>query len=75
MRKKVGNESVLERGKSEQTHRYLTVEHDMKLVFSGNTGRYLNKNSSQSIESSELQQIEENSESIKEANLIDEEIK
>ena len=61
LRKKVGNESILERSKAEQTHRYLTVEHNMKIVFSENTGEYLNKKSEKSIESSNLEQIEENS--------------
>ena len=75
LRKKVGNESVLERSKAEQTHRYLTIEHEMNLVFSENTGEYLNKKPTQSIESSKLQQIEESSENINEANLIDKEIK
>ena len=71
MRKKVGNESILERSKAEQTHRYLTVDHDMKLVFSENTGEYLNKKPEKTIDSSNLRQIEE----IKEGNLIDKEIK
>ena len=60
LRKKVANESILERSKAEQTHRYLTVEHEMNLVFSENTGEYLNKNSEKSIKSSKLDQIEEN---------------
>ena len=71
LRKKVGNESILERSKAEQTHRYLTVDHDMKLVFSQNTGEYLNKKLEKTIDSSNLKQIEE----IKEGNLIDNEIK
>ena len=78
LRKKVGNESVLERSKAEQTHRYLTVEHDMNLVFSENTGEYLNKKSERSIESSKLPSIEETIEddqNINETNLIDEKIK
>ncbi len=61
LRKKVGNESILERSKAEQTHRYLTVEHNMNIVFSENTGQYLNKKSEKSIESSNLEQIEEDS--------------
>ena len=75
LRKKVSNESILERSKAEQTHRYLTVDHDMKLVFSENTGEYLNKKSEKSIESSNLKQIEESSENVNEANLTDKEIK
>ncbi len=75
LRKKVSNESILERSKAEQTHRYLTVDHDMKLVFSENTGEYLNKKSEKSIESSNLNQIEESDENVNEANLTDKEIK
>ena len=75
LRKKVANESILERSKAEQTHRYLTVDHEMNLVFSENTGEYLNKKSEKSIVSSSLNQIEESSENIYETNSIDEEIK
>ena len=75
LRKKVANESILERSKAEQTHRYLTVDHEMNLVFSENTGEYLNKKSEKSIESSKLNQIEENSENIFETNPMDKEIK
>ena len=75
LRKKVANESILERSKAEQTHRYLTVDHKMNLVFSENTGEYLNKKSEKSIESSKLNQIEESSENIYETNSIDEVIK
>ena len=71
LRKKVGNESILERSKAEQTHRYLTVEHKMKLVFSENTGQYLNKKSEKSIQSSNLEQIEENTVNKVEKNSID----
>ena len=75
LRKKVANESILERSKAEQTHRYLTVDHEMNLVFSENTGEYLNKKSEKSIESSKLNQIEESSENLYETNSIDKEIK
>ena len=75
LRKKVANESILERSKAEQTHRYLTVDNEMNLVFSENTGEYLNKKSEKSIESSNLNQIEESSENIYETNPIDKEIK
>ena len=75
LRKKVANESILERSKAEQTHRYLTVDHEMNLVFSENTGEYLNKKSEKSIEPSNLGQIEEISENIYETNSIDKEIK
>ena len=75
LRKKVANESILERSKAEQTHRYLTVDHEMNLVFSENTGEYLNKKSEKSIESSNLNRIEESGEKIYETNSIDEEIK
>ena len=75
LRKKVANESILERSKAEQTHRYLTIDHEMNLVFSENTGEYLNKKSENMIESSNLNQIDENNENIYETNLIDKEIK
>ena len=75
LRKKVANESILERSKAEQTHRYLTVDHEMNLVFSENTGEYLNKKSEKSIQSSNLNQIEESIENIYETNSIDKEIK
>ena len=75
LRKKVGNESIIERKKTEQTHRYLTVEHNMNLVFSDNTGEYLNKKSEKSLDPSKLNRIQEVSENINESNLIDEEIK
>ena len=75
LRKKVANESILERSKAEQTHRYLTVDHEMNLVFSENTGEYLNKQSEKAIESSNLNQIEVISENIYETNSIDKEIK
>ena len=42
LRKKVGNESFLERSKLNQTHRYLTIPHNMKRVKSEITGEYLN---------------------------------
>ena len=75
LRKKVANESILERNKAEKTHRYLTVDHEMNLVFSENTGEYLNKKSENSIESSKLNPVEESSENIYETNSIDEVIK
>ena len=53
LRKKVSNESVLERSKTEQTHRYFTVEHKMNIVFSENTGEYLTKKSEKILDSSE----------------------
>ena len=75
LRKKVGNESILERSKAEQTHRYLTIEHDMKLVFSENNGKYLNKKAKKSFSSSSLKQIEDDSKNKIEENLIDKELK
>ena len=73
LRKKVGNESILERNKSVQTHRYLTVKHNMNLVFSKNTGEYLNKKSEKSIDSSNLKQIDINSKNKIEENLLENE--
>ena len=45
LRKKVGNESFIERSKMEQTHRYCTVEHKMKRVEPQVTGAYLSAES------------------------------
>ena len=42
LRKKVGDEAVLERGKNTQTHRYFTVSHQMKRIDPLITGAYLN---------------------------------
>jgi len=66
LRKKVGNESILERTKTEQTHRYLTIDHDMKIVFSENNGEYLKKTSENIISSSNKKKIIEIAESIDE---------
>jgi len=41
LRKKVGNESVSERSKIEQTHRFSTVKHEMKAVDPILTGQYI----------------------------------
>jgi len=65
LRKKVSNESVFERNRSEQTHRYFTIEHNMNLVFSENTGEYLKKQPAKTLDSSRnkevIDKIEENS--------------
>ncbi len=45
LRKKVGNESVLERSKMEQTHRYFTIDHKMKRIDPLVTGAYLSSES------------------------------
>ncbi len=42
LRKKVGNESITERNKASQTHRYLTIPHQMKKIESLINGSYLN---------------------------------
>ena len=42
LRKKVANESITERSKITQTHRYLTIPHKMKRVESKVNGQYLN---------------------------------
>jgi len=68
LRKKVGNESILERTKTEPIHRYFTIEHDMNLVFSENTGEYLNKKTNKAIEASKKQKINEFSEKIENSN-------
>ena len=41
LRKKVGDESLAERRKHQQTHRYMTVSHQMKRVEPVVTGSYL----------------------------------
>ena len=61
LRKKVSNESILERNKAKQTHRYFTIEHKMNLVFSENTGEYLNKKKEKVLDASENQIIFEES--------------
>ena len=45
LRKKVGTESITERDKIKQTHRYFTVKHKMKSIEPLVTGSYLNANS------------------------------
>ncbi len=57
LRKKVSNESVFERKRSEQTHRYFTIEHNMNLVFSENTGEYLKKQTEKTLDSSKNKEI------------------
>ena len=42
LRKKVGNESISEREKISQTHRYFTIPHEMKIMKPIITGAYLN---------------------------------
>ena len=68
LRKKVGNEAVQERSKMQQTHRYLTVEHEMNIVFSENTGKYLNKKSQNSINPSQKDEIKDFTENLDEVN-------
>ncbi len=70
LRKKVGNESILERTKTEQTHRYITLDHQMNLVFSENTGEYLSKTSNNAITPSKKEQITELPEISEKANTI-----
>ena len=41
LRKKISNESMQERGKIKQTHRYYSTTHNMKPVQSVHTGEYL----------------------------------
>ncbi len=47
LRKKVGNESVSERSKLKQVHRYLTIKHEMKQVKAQVNGAYLSSNTQQ----------------------------
>ena len=60
LRKKVSNESVFERNRSEQTHRYFTIEHNMNLVFSENTGEYLKKQTEKTLDSSRNKEVIDN---------------
>jgi len=71
LRKKVGDESILERTKTEQTHRYITSDHEMNLVFSENTGEYLNKTSANVIPSSKKEKITELPENTEKTQIID----
>ena len=64
LRKKVSNESVMERSKASPTHRYFTIEHDMNLVFSENTGEYLNKKQDKVLDESNKQLISEDNKEI-----------
>ena len=70
LRKKVGNESILERTKAEQTHRYITSDHEMNLVFSENTGEYLNKTAASTIPASKKEKITELPEKNEKAKII-----
>ena len=70
IKKKVGNESILERTKTEQTHRYITSDHEMNLVFSENTGEYLNKTSKNVIPASNKEKITESPEKGEKAETI-----
>ena len=73
LRKKVGNESILERTKTEQTHRYFTFDHQMNIVFSENTGEYLNKTSTNVIPSSKKEKITESQENSEKVEIINSE--
>ena len=64
LRKKVSNESVFERNRSEQTHRYFTIEHNMNLVFSENTGEYLKKQVDKTLDSSKNKEIIDNTKKV-----------
>ncbi len=73
LRKKVGNETILERSKSEQTHRYFTVDHQMNLVFSENKGDYLNKINEKMIPLSNKKNISELEGNIEEKSQVNKE--
>ncbi|MBO6959427.1 MAG: NADH dehydrogenase subunit K [Prochlorococcus marinus CUG1438] len=75
LRKKVGNESIAERIKTEQTHRYITSDHEMNLVFSENTGEYLSKTATNVIPSSKKEKITEISEVSETSKIINSEEK
>ncbi len=59
LRKKVGNESISERIKTKQSHRYFTIKHKMNLVFSENNGQYLNTKPEKMISSSSKQKADD----------------
>ncbi len=59
LRKKVGNESISERIKTKQSHRYFTIKHKMNLVFSENNGQYLNTKPEKMISSSSKQNADD----------------
>jgi len=65
------NESILERTKTEQTHRYITSDHEMNLVFSENTGEYLSKTLTNVIPSSNKEKITELPENAEKVEIID----
>ena len=67
LRKKVSNESILERKKSEQTHRYFTINHDINIVASENTGEYLNKKSDKVIDASKKEIIDTSNKTFEES--------
>ncbi len=67
LRKKVGNESIAERQKITQTHRYLTISHKMKRVDAQITGAYLNaETQKQALQASTTESLEESIQEIKE---------
>ena len=72
LRKKVANESISERSKITQTHRYLTIPHKMKRVESKVTGKYLNAKTQLIALNPSLS--EEFDQSIKEVQKISEEL-
>ncbi len=62
LRKKVANESISERDKITQSHRYFTITHEMKKVSPINTGAYLNNEKDRpSLESNNSIEIEDKS--------------
>ena len=72
LRKKVANESISERSKITQTHRYLTIAHKMKRVESKVNGQYLNAKSQLIALNPSLS--EEFSQSLEEVQKISEEL-
>ena len=73
LRKKVGNESISERIKTKQSHRYFTINHKMNLVFSENNGQYLNTKPEKMISSSSKQKADDTKNKVDETiSIIDE---
>ncbi len=67
LRKKVGNESFVERGQKAPNHRYFTIPHKMKRIEPLVTGSYLNaKSQKAALKSSEQLSLQQKTEDIKE---------
>ncbi len=67
LRKKVGNESISERSKITQTHRYTTIPHKMERIEPQITGKYLNATTQRAaLNPSKLEILEESFKAVEE---------